>query len=218
VAWDLVSIVDPLVTLPLLVGVVLAARRRSARPAALSLAYVFAYIVVWGGWQHHRAVEAVRELAAQRHHEPRRLEAFPNLASNVTWRTVYEHDGAVYVDGVHTPWFSDATPTRGDHVRLVTRADLDPAAVADPRTLEGFRTFRWFADGWIARVPGTKDVIGDVRYSADVGSVVPLWGIVLHPGQDVPITRWQWQGDVSASLRRRFGTLFGDDASDADEL
>jgi inner membrane protein len=216
VAWSFVSIVDPLVTIPLAAAVVVAARWRSSRPAALGLLYVVAYIAVWGRWQRDRAMTTAAELADARGHVPARMDAFPTSASNVVWRTVYLHEGIVHVDRVRTPWLDGPTARVGAASPLVTEADLDPAVVADRDTLDGFRTFRWFALGWVTRHPDDPTVIGDARYSAEVASVVPLWGIRLHPGRNPPVTRWRWQGDFGASFARRWDAIWSDEP-DADD-
>ncbi|MBK9519410.1 MAG: metal-dependent hydrolase [Anaeromyxobacter sp.] len=57
IAWNVVSIVDPVITLPLLLGVVLAAWLRSAWPAAAALAVALAWLGV-GALQHARAADA----------------------------------------------------------------------------------------------------------------------------------------------------------------
>ncbi|MDX1734798.1 MAG: metal-dependent hydrolase, partial [Halioglobus sp.] len=78
IAWNTISIIDPLFTLPLLAGVVLSARRKQVRYVRVALVWALAYMGL-GLWQRDSAVDMGLELAAARGHEPLRLEAKPSF-------------------------------------------------------------------------------------------------------------------------------------------
>ncbi len=173
--WDLIAIVDPVFTLALLAGLVVALVRGTARPAAAALAFGAAYLVL-GGVQHARAGGAQRELAAQRGHAPARVEVMPTLANNLVWRALYEHDGRIYSDRIRVGWLSGATVREGWSLPLVRAADLTPAETARDRR-QSFARFAWFSDHWVARSPADATLLADMRYTLSAEAFDPIWGI-----------------------------------------
>ncbi|MDE0225269.1 MAG: metal-dependent hydrolase [Gammaproteobacteria bacterium] len=178
VGWNNVSVIDPLFTVPLLCLAILAATLRRRALAAAGLIWALGYLL-FGVVQHQRAETAGAELAAARGHQPHQLSARPGLGNLLVWRTVYEHDGRYYVDGVRTGLTVSACP--GDSVPgLILRRDfpwLDPGS-QQARDIE---RFRWFADGYLAVDPRVPHRIIDAGYSFVPNSIDMLWGIDLDP-------------------------------------
>src|SRR5690606_24248521 len=65
VAWDFVSVIDPLFTLPAGVMMCLAVRKRTRRWTVAALSWMAVYLAA-AGIQHDRALEFARELAEER--------------------------------------------------------------------------------------------------------------------------------------------------------
>ena len=198
VAWDWISIVDPIFTLPLLIGTIIAIRRRTRRPAAIAFAIALAYIGL-GAVQHARALDVQEAIAGARGHTIARGEAFPTIANNIVWRSLYRAGDTLHADRIRVPWFGGATWTPGARVRRMLQSDLSAAERASPRIVEDFGRFAWFSSDWIARAPGDTTVIGDVRYSLRTGAFDPIWGVRFHPGRALP-TEW-----VDRTRNRRLG-------------
>ena len=211
VAWNWISIVDLLFTIPLLVAVVLTARRDTTRPVALGLAWCALYMG-WGGVQKSRAVGAMEELADSRGHEPTRVDAFPSAFSNVVWRAVYMHEGTIHTGWVRTPWLGAAAMHPGRSVPVATEASLPAAIREDERTLEAFRRFRWFTRGWIAADPEVDGAFGDLRYGLDIGGTTSMWAIALHPGAAAAASFERRTGRIR--LDRVFALWIGSDDAD----
>ena len=132
VAWNNVSVVDPLFTLPLLSLVILAAIFRRRAFAVAGLAWALAYLAL-GFVQHQRAEAAGARLAAERGHAPHRLSAKAGFGNLLVWKVVYEHDGRFYVDGIRTALAVSACP--GDSI---ARARPGPRlSLARPRQPAG---------------------------------------------------------------------------------
>lgn len=178
VAWNNISIVDPLFTIPLLVLVVLAASRGRVVFARVACAWVVLYLAV-GLVQRDRAEAVGHAIARGRDHAPVSVEAKPAFASLLLWKTIYEHAGRYYVDAVRvggTPLYFPGQST----ARLVLERDLP---WLDPETQQArdLERFRWFSQDHLAidaRHP--YDVI-DIRYSMLPDRIDPLWGIRLNP-------------------------------------
>ncbi|MHC4208183.1 MAG: metal-dependent hydrolase [Planctomycetota bacterium] len=188
-ALDVISIIDPVFTAALLIGVVWAVIARSGRPAVVGLAVCLAYLGL-GVVQHERAEAAQRRLAAGRQHEIARGRVMPTLGNLIVWRSVYETQGRLHADAVRAPLFGAAAVREGESVALVRLGDLPPEVLAPPRVRRVVEGFRDFADGYVARVPGDPDVMGDMRYSMVTSGFDPLWGIRLEAGPPEPTVRW----------------------------
>ena len=177
-AWNTISIIDPLFTLPLLLAVVLAARMRKPVLARFGLAWAVVYMGL-GLVQREAAEEMGYALAAQRGHQPIRLEAKPSFANILVWKSVYETEDRYYVDGVRATLrprvFAGNTVEK-----LVLDRDmpwLDPQS-QQARDVE---RFRWFSNGYIARDPVYSNRVMDIRYSLLPNEIDPLWSIELKP-------------------------------------
>lgn len=177
VAWNVVAVVDPFFTLPLLAGVLWGALGRKPRLARLALAWALAYLAL-GTLQRERAEAVGYALAAERGDAPVQLQAKPALGSLLLWKTVYDDGARYHVDAVRLglaalPYPGASAP------RLEPARDLPwLAAGAQARDLERFRRF---SSGWIAVDPGRPDRVIDVRYSIVPNRIEPLWGIRLDP-------------------------------------
>jgi len=197
VAWNWISIIDPLVTLVLATGVCVAIWRRSARPAGAALLACAAYVAA-GAVQQARAFEVQTRLAVTRGHEIQRSAVFPGFANNLIWRSLYRAGDTLHVDRLRVPWWGEPTWSPGYSVALVGEHDLAASVRADGRLLGDFRRFAWFANGWVARAPAEPDIIGDARYSSSSVRFEPVWGIrFLSDAASAPIA---W---VDRSRQRR---------------
>ena len=177
-AWNTVSVVDPLFTLPVLLLVVLTAWRKNPWFARLALCWAVLYPTI-GLIQRDRATEVGRELAAERGHSPIRLEAKPSFGNLLLWKIVYETDDRYYVDAVRT-----GVETRlytGDSVeKLVIERDL-PWLQPESQQARDLERFRWFSNGYIAKDPSHDFRIIDIRYSMVPNRASGLWSIELSP-------------------------------------
>ncbi|MHC5009243.1 MAG: metal-dependent hydrolase [Planctomycetota bacterium] len=189
VALDIISIIDPVFTVALLIGVLGAVIARSGRPALVGLTVCLAYLAL-GAVQHGRATAVQRRLAAGRPHELVRGRAMPTLGNLIVWRSVYEAGGRLHADAVRAPLFGSTAVREGESIEMVRLEDLPPEAQASRRVRHVFEGFRDFSDGYVARVPGGPDVIGDMRYSMITSGFDPLWGITIEIGNPEPTVRW----------------------------
>ena len=178
IAWNTISIIDPLFTLPLLAAVVLAARRRRPLFARLGLVWACLYMAM-GLWQRNEAIAMGYELAAQRGHEPLRLEAKPSFANILVWKVVYETDDSFHVDAVRARWSPRVFPGASVQ-KLDVGRDL-PWLDRDSQQARDIERFRWFSNGYIARDPLFPNRVIDIRYSIIPNEVAPLWSIELSP-------------------------------------
>jgi inner membrane protein len=178
VAWNNVSVVDPLFTIPVGALVLLAVKRRRAVLGAAALAWAVFYLSV-GYFQMLRAVDAGAQLAASRNHVPERARAMPSIANLWLWRHVYEYDGRLYVDAIRV--FASTTYFEGSSLREPDVHRDFPWLQPDSTQAIDLARFSHFADGFLGIAESAPTRIVDVRYSALPNDVTGVWAIKLDP-------------------------------------
>jgi inner membrane protein len=186
--WDWISVIDPIVTVTLLVGIVIALRRQCRRPAIIAASLVAAYLI-FGAIQHSRGVTALRTLAAARGHTIERLEVMPTLANNLVWRALYVHEGRIWSDRLRIGWFSAPTVREGWSIPHVSNEDLT-AAELERDERRSFERFAWFSENWVARSPGDPTILADMRYSLSAEAFDAIWGIRFTPPSASTEVEW----------------------------
>lgn len=182
VAWNNVSVVDPLFTLPLISLVLLAVFRRSRLWAISSTLYAFSYLGL-GVLQNHRAEAIALQLAESRGHVPLNLGVKPSFANLVTWKAVYEYQGRYYVDAIRT-----GISTRVIHGSSTEKLDLSKHFTwldGASQQARDIQRFAWFSNQYLAIDPDNQNRIIDIRYSLIPNRMDGMWGIVLDPNSAI---------------------------------
>jgi inner membrane protein len=208
--WDVVAVVDPVVTLPLAVGLVVALWRGQRAAAGVGLAVAASYLTL-GVVQQGRAVDAQVALAAARGHRPERIEVMPTLGNLVVWRALYAWEGKIYADRIRVGLTGEATVRAGWALAQVGSEDLTAAE----RARDGRRSFArlaWFCEGWVARSPADPGVLGDMRYSLSTEAFDPIWGIRFTPPGEAAEVAWvNRSGDRRISFGETWSEWMGRD-------
>lgn len=184
-----VFILDPLYTIPLLAGLVVALVRRRPRWSVAGLAASTLYLA-WGV----AAQQAVTARAEAALPDVRRLLVTPMPFQSLYWRVEAERDGRVET-------FTHALVRPG-----AFWPSGDPAPLAAfPEALEatrGVRTLRWFSRGWLVEA-GAPGVVADARFGrggADAPHVF-RWAV----GPDGALRTLPFGGRLSADALRDLG-------------
>lgn len=181
-SWDIISVIDPLFTVPLLFFVVRAAFAQRPRYAWFGVLWISCYLLV-AYIQHERAIAMGHQLAAQRDHEVIRLEAKPSFANIVVWKTLYETDKRFYVDAVK-PGMVEPRVWSGESIQKLDVERDFPWLDHDSQQARDIRRFEHFSAGFVAVDPENENRIVDIRYSMLPQQVNALWGIELSRTAD----------------------------------
>ncbi len=182
IAWNTISIIDPLFTVPILVLVILGARYKRPLLPRIALVWVFLYLGI-GVVQRDRAVEAGLDLARSRGHDPVRLEAKPGFANLVLWKVVYETEGQYFVDAVRVGMGAHVFP--GEQIEKLDLATHFPWLDPTSQQAIDVERFRWFSNRYLAVTADQPNRIIDIRYSVLPNQIKALWAIELDPGAEV---------------------------------
>jgi inner membrane protein len=204
VAWNIMSIIDPLYTLPIAGLLILSLRKHWRWAAPFALFWMFAYPTL-GWWQRDRAEAAGHELAASRGHLVHSLEAKPSFGNILLWKIVYRTDTAYYIDAVRVGREPKIFP--GNSIPLLILSDI-PWLRADSRQATDLERFRWFSKGYIALDPNNPQRIIDIRYSLLPNELDALWSIELSPDTpNKPVIYQTHRSDGKEKLRQLWQML-----------
>jgi len=173
-AWNTVSIIDPMFTVPVLVLVLLGAYRKKVCYARAAFAYAVIYLSL-GLVQHQRAEAAVFELAKQRGHQVERVQVKPSFGNRHVWKIIYEYDGRYYVDAVRLLLNTEYI-TGTSIQKLDVKRDF-PWLPVDSQQAKDIERFRWFSDDYLAVSRRNPNLIMDVRYSYLPNRINSMWGV-----------------------------------------
>ena len=201
ISWNVVSIIDPLFTLPVLILVCMAFARKQVRYARYALAYALVYLSL-GVMQRERAESVALALAEERGHIPTRLTVKPTIGNRHLWRLIYEYEGRYYIDAATVGW--NKVAIRGDSIKKIDVASDYPWLSPDSIQARDIERFRWFSDGFLAQNPDNDLMIMDVRYSLLPNELKPLWVIQLKPEQPAQHVDYLNTRDLTPESRQRF--------------
>ncbi|NMH60059.1 metal-dependent hydrolase [Alteromonas ponticola] len=179
IAWDTIGIIDLFVTLPLLIGIAATCLVKRKHWLYLSVAFFAAYMGL-GVLQHHRAINTVDQLVRQNSHQATRIKAMPTIGNLIVWRTLYEANQRYYVNAIALPIMGEPRIYPGTVIEKLNMMRDFPSIEPGSVHADDVERFRWFTDNWLVVDPKHAERISDLRYSAQVEKVKPLWGIELN--------------------------------------
>ena len=211
VAWHVISIIDPIFTVGLLIGVILTTRRKTTRPVRASLIFALAYLGLCSV-QLQRAQSLHTELVTERGHQAVRSEVKPSLANNILFRSFYENEGRLYVDAVRVPWFGTTRVYPGESWPTLALEEFQSSHSLSELHIADIDRFRYFSADFVVEDPRYPGVLSDFRYAAVPNDIAPLWGVdVLGTPPNKHLAFRQFHDITPADRKRFFAMLRGTD-------
>lgn len=203
VAWNLISIVDPIFTGLLLVGLWRALRRNAPAPSRRWLIAAAIYMGVCA-LQVGRARAAYGIVIAERGHAPASFEVRPSIGNNILYRGFYELDGEYHVDAIRAPWTGPAAILSGHRHPALDADSFATRYGLTPSQREDLARFRFFSAGFLIEDRRFPGVVSDFRYAAVPDSVAPLWGIDFDGLEPAQHARYRTFNRIEPAQRARF--------------
>ena len=179
IAWNNISIIDPLFTLPLILLIVTATIKKKNIYSKIALAWAVTYLTL-GVYLHNVAINVGKEIAEQRGHIVTRIKAKPSFGNLILWKTIYETDGKFYVDATNL-FFSNIIS--GESIKKLNLKKDFPWLEKESQQYKDVDRFKWFSNDFLAVNPNNKNQIVDIRYSGIPNEIGGLWGIQLNPNK-----------------------------------
>ena len=181
ISFNIISIIDPVFTVSLLLGVLLTLKSRK-RIYIYTFLFIASSYMMLGWYQHNQVEQLSLKLAAERGHQAEQLLVKPTLGNLFLWRSVYLYNNTFYVDAIRLSPLSGQTeifPGSSIARFYPDKHDLD---IAEDSTLQkDINRFSSFTSNYLALHPQRENIIIDVRYANLPNSTLPLWGIQFDP-------------------------------------
>jgi len=177
IAWNTVSIIDPLFTLPIVVLVLYSAYRKQSRYAKIAFVYAVIFLSL-GLVQKDRAQDAAYQFASQRGHQVERVQVKPSFANRHVWKVIYEYQGNYYVDAVKLLWNTEYI--EGTSIKKLNVQRDFPWLSKQSQQAKDIERFRWFSDDYLAISKEDPNLVIDVRYSFLPNRIKSMWGVGVN--------------------------------------
>ena len=209
VSWNNISVVDPFLTVPVIIFIIIAILRKNKFISFLGIIYIFLFLGL-GVFQKNRAEEAGKYLAKIRGHIDTKLTVKPSLGNLLLWKVIYEDNGFYHVDAVRL--LLETEHCQGNSIKkLNTLVDFSQLS-KDSQQYKDIKRFNWFSQDYLG-VGKDKNIITDIRYSAIPNEIEGLWGIKIDISKN-DNEHVQWvvnRSNFKAKWKKFFGLLLGKD-------
>ncbi len=203
IAFNVISIIDPVFTLSLLITLLYSLRVKQQRIAHIGLLLAVGYMLI-GFIQLQRATNLTENLISSRGHQATQTLLKPTLGNLVLWRSVYIHQDRIYVDAIRVGLFAKNKIFEGESVEKLSIEKQFPRLEQPSVLYNDIQRFKVFSDNFIAIDPTQKNVIGDIRYSMLPTTSNPLWGIVINRDKPQEHADYQFFRDSGKQIREKF--------------
>jgi inner membrane protein len=203
VAWNWISVIDPLFTLPL--AILLLAALWFRQKGAIVTAWI--WVVIYMGLaavQNHRAEQLLLDWADEHGMRVERSVAKPAFANTILWRGLVDDGQRFHLVAIRN---LPGTPPRvwsGGSVEAFELGPFDPQS----RLGRDLARFDHFSAGWLFRYADYEAdgqwFVGDFRYAIDPASQRPLWGVRFDPDNPEAAARYTTPRRVTEQERDAF--------------
>ena len=214
-AWNNISIIDPLLTIPILFFLILTIFYKKKFFSIISILWIFIYLG-FGIFQNSEAKKSAIKLAESRNHDFKKLTVKPSFGNLFLWKVIYLHEDNYFVDAINllgeNKFCLGMTIPKLDLEKHYK--DLD----TKNKQFEDIKRFQWFSQGYLG-YDKIKDIITDVRYSAVPNEVDGLWGIkIIKDPSYLGHVKWvENRSDYKERWGRFSKMLFGDECKKLNE-
>ena len=202
ISVNLISVIDPVFTLSLLIGVIGNLKYRSKKITVYSLLFCTAYLST-AYLQQSRAINIQSEIAVKRGHTIEKSIVKPTLGNIVLWRSIYLYQDNYYVDAIRVGLSNDRV-YQGEVVKSVNPNIEFSFIDKDTQLYQDIMRFQTFSNNYIAFDPRDQSILGDVRYSMLPNSVSPLWGVTINPDNADEHTPYLTMRKHNIKLRQQY--------------
>ncbi|MEX2478771.1 MAG: metal-dependent hydrolase [Gracilimonas sp.] len=199
---NIISVFDPVFSLGIIVFAGIAFYKKEKLFTWIALGWMALYLI-FGFFQHQKAVQAGEQIAHGKDHSIERIEVKPTIANQLVWSVRYESLDTLYVYGVRLSPFSKPVIYEGETATLLDWKEQFKSF--DGTTLyNDIQRFSKLSGDFLILHPKYKNVIGDGRYSMLPTTLSPLWGIEIdttRPEQHVDFGTYR---DANPVVRQAF--------------
>jgi len=201
-AWNLISVIDPVVTLGLILLIGLGIYKKEKRYAWFAGGWLI-FFLLFGWIQHQRATASAKNLAESRGHQIQELVVKPTIANQRVWRANYIVNDTIYADAIRTGLISGIKIYEGESApRIIIEEDF--SEFEGTLMYNDLLRFKRLSESFLVRHPEYPEVIGDARYSMLPTRLTPLWGVKTDTTKTNTHLPFLYFRDASDEVREEF--------------
>ncbi len=148
ISWNYISVVDPFLSIPLILFIIFAIIMKNKLITLLGIFYIFIYLT-FGASQENHAENVGKSIANLRGHESKNLTAKPSLGNLFLWKTIYEDSGFYYVDAVRL--FSKSEYCQGTKIKKLDLLNDFSELDKESQQYKDVKRFDWFSQGYLGK-------------------------------------------------------------------
>lgn len=174
ISWDIVAIIDPWVTIPLVLGTAWSVIYKEQK-AVLGAIVFFAGFFIFNIFQHQNALDAFQTYAQQQKWDIRAVRATPALASSTHWQITAKHKPCIVLANAYTPLWN-----KGIIANVTLTQEYTPSTSKFSLSLaqqKALKRFKWFTDEYVIVAKTNPLTLADGRYVIGAKPLYSLWGI-----------------------------------------
>jgi len=201
-AWNLISVIDPIVTLGLILFVGIAFQKKDKKYVWFAGGWLI-FFLLFGWIQHQRATTSAKNLAESRGHPIEKLVVKPTIANQRLWRANYISSDIIYADAIRTGLISGIDIYEGESAARIIIEDEFSEFESTVMYVDLLR-FKRLSENFLVRHPEYPGVIGDARYSMLPTRLNPLWGVKADTTQTESHLPFLYFRDARDEVREEF--------------
>ena len=176
IAWNTISIIDPLFTLPILFLILFAIIKNNKKFSFLAIDELTFLSFIWILASTSSGKNSPKDLANSRSHNADRLTLKPSFGNLVLWKAIYQHEGIYFVDAIRAGFQLSWCP--GETIEKLQFSEHLPALDLNSQQAKDINRFRWFSQDYLG-YDREKDLVADIRYSMVPNEIEPMWGLLI---------------------------------------
>lgn len=204
VAWNSVSVIDPMFTVPVLFLCIFAIFRKNIFYGRVALGWAIFYLLL-GVIQRDRAEAFAAEQLTAQGFTFEHLSAKPTFANLLVWKIVTRSGEVFRIDAVRVGLSKKFFPGE-----TITKFNLErdfPLLPKNSLQAKDLERFRWFSNDYLALAKNDSTLVVDVRYSMVPNEITGLWGVRVDQSYPDNHVVYEMFRDTSAQTRSKFWRL-----------
>ncbi|KTC82727.1 metal-dependent hydrolase [Legionella cincinnatiensis] len=180
ISWDIIAIVDPMFTIPLILGIAWSVIHQDQKGVRLGLLFAGTFLL-FNSIQHQRALQSIQAFATQQKLRLTSIRAMPALASSFYWRVIAKNNHCLIIKEVHTPLLKRSSIMSVAQIPLFSNRS---SASFTPGQQRDLALFSWFSDNYVVVAKQAPLILADGRYTLGNSPLYSLWGIEFLPRKE----------------------------------
>lgn len=180
VHWDIIFIIEPFFTFPLVIGTCYCVVFQRKRALVIGLSAACAFMSL-SALQHFRSLSLLQHYIDTHAITTGSYRSIPSALNTIQWRGLVLEKNVVRIVDMKVPWFHRAEVTKVRRFKRFQADALPPNIQASETLQRDYAIFHWFTGGYLVETHSNPLTLADGRYIIGEKPPRSLWGVVFDP-------------------------------------